>query len=473
MFKRLLVKFVIVFLAASLAGCASIGISDLFSGYAQQMQASRSAQFSGDFIKAESSISVLNQAHNNYGLNQLERGRLQFLANNWQASQKSFELAYREIEIQEAAAKIQLSKGVKKLGAVMSNDNAIAYEIPRYEQSMLHSYQALNYLYQGSLEGALVEVRRANLVQERALRENQAELYDAQDKMASKGVTNERLNSSYPSMNSTIGDLKNGFQNAYTFYLSGLLYEAAKQPNDAYIDYKRAIEIFPNNTYLQQDLLRLATKLGMYEDLAIFNKRFGKYRAKTDHNTGQVVVIYEQGIVNAKDEAKLNLPLFNKDTDMKFFSFALPVYRGGLAALTPLSIDIEGRNYQSQEIVRIQSLASKDLQENLAGLVTRQAIRLVAKEQVRKKMSKAGGDVGNILASLYNIASERADTRSWSSLPDSVQLMKMSVPLGKQQLAFSLAGKQQMIDVDIKSKGVTLINVTSMGSYVAYQTINL
>lgn len=310
-------------------------------------------------------------------------------------------------------------------------------------------------------------------MQELALKENQNELYDAQEKMASKGVSHERLNSSYPSMNSSIGDLKNGFQNAYTFYLSGLLYEAANQPNDAYIDYKRAIEIFPDNTYLQQDLLRLAAKLGMYEDLAIFNKRFGKYRAKTDHNTGQVVVIYEQGIVNAKDEAKLNLPLFNKDSDMKSFTFALPVYRGGLAALNPLSIDIEGRNYQSQEIVRLQSLAAKDLQDNLAGLVTRQAIRLVAKEQVRKKMSKAGGDVGNILASLYNIASEKADTRSWSSLPDSVQLMKMSVPIGKQQLAFSLVGKKQMIDVDIKSKGVTLINVTSMGRYVGYQTINL
>jgi len=473
MFKRLLVKFFIVLLFASLAGCTSIRITDLFSGYAQKMKAARSAQLSGDFVKAESSIDVLNQTHNNYGLSQLERGRLQFLANNWQASQKSFELAYHEIQKQETAAKVQISKGVKNFGAVISNDNAIAYGIPRYEQSMLHSYQALNYLYQGSLEGALVEVRRANLVQERALKENQAELHDAQEKMSTKGVNNEKLNSSYPSMDNIIGDLKNGFQNAYTFYLSGLLYEAAKQPNDAYIDYKRAIEIFPNNTYLQQDLLRLATKLGMYEDLALFKKKYGNYKEKTDNNTGQVVVIYEQGIVNAKDEAKLNLPLFNTRDDMQFFTFALPVYRGGLATLKPLSIDIEGKNYQSQEIVRLQSLASKDLEEHLAGLVTRQAIRIVAKEQVRKKMTKSGGDVGNILASLYNVASEKADTRSWSSLPDSVQLMRIDVPVGKQRLAFSIAGEKKMVDVDIKSTGITLINATSIGQYIAYQTINL
>ena len=291
--------------------------------------------------------------------------------------------------------------------------------------------------------------------------------------MASKGISNERLNSSYPSMSSTIGNLKNGFQNAYTFYLSGLLYEAANKPNDAYIDYKRAIEIFPENTYLQQDLLRLATKLGMYDDLARFKKRFGEHKAQNRNNTGQVVVIFEQGIINAKDEAKINLPIFNTSSDVKFFSFALPVYRGGLSVLTPLRIDIDDKNYQSQEIVRLQSLASKNLQDELSGLVTRQAIRLVAKEQMRQQMRKAGGDVGNILASLYNIASEKADTRSWSSLPDSVQLMRVNVPVGKQPLAFSLAGKTLMIDVDVKKTGFTLINVTSMGRYVAYQTINL
>jgi len=224
---------------------------------------------------------------------------------------------------------------------------------------------------------------------------------------------------------------------------------------------------------LQQDLLRLATKLGMYEDLALFKKKYGNYKEKTDNNTGQVVVIYEQGIVNAKDEAKLNLPLFNTRDDMQFFTFALPVYRGGLATLRPLSVDIEGKNYQSQEIVRLQSLASKDLEEHLAGLVTRQAIRIVAKEQVRKKMTKSGGDVGNILASLYNVASEKADTRSWSSLPDSVQLMRIDVPVGKQRLAFSIAGEKKMVDVDIKSTGITLINATSIGQYIAYQTINL
>jgi hypothetical protein len=449
-------------------------LGDLFSGYAQQMKATRNAQLKGDFTKAETSVPLVNPGHNNYALTQLEKGRLTFLANNWSNSQKNFETAYKQVQAQDEAAKIQISKGIEKVSAVVSNDNAIAYEIPRYEQGMLHTYQALNYLYQDSLEGAMVEIRRANLVQERALKENQDELYEAQKEMANKGVSPERLNAAYPSMNAMIGDLKNGFQNAYTFYLSGVMYEASNKPNDAYIDYKRALEIFPENKYLQQDVLRLATSLDMSDDLIQFEKRFGEYKVQVN-NKGQVIIILEQGIVNAKEEAKINLPIFNtsSSSNLKFFTFALPVFRGSLAPLSTLSVSIGEDNYQSEPIVRLQSLASKNLQDNLAGLVTRQVVRVIAKEQMRQQASKSGGDIGNILASLYNIASEKADTRSWSTLPDRVDILRMNLPAGKQQISLSIAGQAIPVDIDVKPDGITLINLTSIGRYTGYQSINL
>ncbi|MFT6900200.1 MAG: hypothetical protein ACJAXS_000362 [Colwellia sp.] len=463
-----------MFSVAMLVGCTSIGISDLFFGYSQQMQPSRLAQLKGEFVTAETSIVSVNKHHNNYGLSQLEKARLQFLANNWVASQKSFEIAYQQVQDQEQAAKIQISNGLQNVSAVVTNDNVIGYEIPSYEQGMLHSYQALNYLYQGRLEGALVEVRRANLVQENALKTNQAELYKAQEAMADKGVNANELNKNYPSMAGLIGEVKNSFQNAFTFYLSGLLYEAGKQPNDAYIDYKRAIEIYPNNTYLQQDVLRLAKKLGMHEDYARFEQKFGPYQAVNQENSGQIVVIFEQGIVSAKQEASLNLPVFNTRADFKFFTFALPVYRGRLSTLMPLNISLDEKSYLSQEIVRLQSLASKDLQEKLPGLVTRQAIRLIAKEQIRHNLSKSGGDVGNILASLYNIASEKADTRSWSSLPDNVQIMRINnIEAGHKKLVISFAGKKEVIDIEVTKNKTTLINFTAIGDYTGYQTINM
>jgi len=474
MLKRLPVKLCIMMSVALLVGCSSIGITDLFFGYSHQMKQSRAAQLRGEFVKAETSIIAVNSYHNNYALSQLEKARLQFLAGNWPASQKSFEKAYEQVSAQDQAAKVQISRGLKKASAVVTNDNAISYEVPSYEQGMLHSYQALNYLYQGSLEGALVEIRRANLVQERALETNQAELNEAQENMIDKGVNNNSLQKNYPSMENLIGEVKNSYQNAFTFYLSGLLYEAGKQPNDAYIDYKRAIEIYPNNTYLQQDVLRLAKQLGMFEDYASFEQKFGPYNANNKNNSSQVVVIFEQGIVNAKEEARLNLPIFDTHSDFKFFTFALPVYRGQLSRKMSLNININEKNYASQEIVRLQSLATKDLKDQLPGLVTRQAIRLIAKEQLRRNLKKSGGDVGNILASLYNVASERADTRSWSSLPDNVQIVRMqNLTAGHQTLLVSYAGKTETIEIDIAENSTTLINFTAIGDYTSYKAISL
>ena len=474
MLKRLSKKYCIVLLVAMLIGCSSIEINDLFFSYSQQMKQSRSAQLKGEFVKAQASVISVNSHHNNYGLSLLETARLQFLAKNWLVSQKSFELVYKQVQAQEQAAKIQLSSGLKKASAIVTNDNAIAYEIPSYEQSMLHSYQALNYLYQGNLESALVEVRRANLVQERALKTNETEIYKAQEAMEKKGIHSEQLSASYPSMDNLIGQVKNSVQNAYTFYLSGVLYEAGQQPNDAYIDYKRALEIYPNNTYLQQDVLRLAKKLSMFEELSYFEQQFGQYKTVNKKNTGQVIVIFEQGIVNSKEEVRLNLPIFNTHSPVKFFTFALPVYRGDLPMVTPFTISIDDKSYLSQVIVRLQSLATKDLQDQLPALVTRQVLRLVAKEQIRQKMKKSGGDVGNILASIYNIASEKADTRSWSSLPNNVQIISVpNIAVGHKKLAIAYAGKKEIVDIEVTQNRTTLINFTAIGGYTGYQTLNL
>ncbi|WP_068379289.1 COG3014 family protein, partial [Paraglaciecola hydrolytica] len=423
----------------------------------------------GDFKQAETLVDALSPANNNYSLSLLEKGRLHFLANDWQASQKAFNLASIKIAEDNAKAKIRLSRGLANATAMVSNDNVIAYDVPAYEQSMLHTYQALNYVYLGSLEKALVEIRRANLVQEQALEENAKQLQDAENDFNQKA-----LKQAYPSMDAMIGKLKNGFQNAYTFYLSGILYEAAGQPNDAYIDYKRALQIYPDNQFLQQDVLRLATSLDMLDDLARFTGKYGPY-TKPDNTaqSGEVVILLEQGIVNYKDELRVDLPIFTRRADMRFFSFSLPIYQGGLTNHKPLTAKVADNSYQSQEIVRLQSLATKQLQEQLPALVTRQALRVVAKEQLRSSMSKEGGDVGNILAGLYNLASEHADTRSWLSLPDGVQILRLSLPAGQHALTLNVGNKLLELDLEVRAKRITMINVTSIGSYQAYKTSNL
>jgi hypothetical protein len=458
---RHILKFALLTgLLVSMSACTTMGFTNVFSDYAEQLKNVRSAQLNGDFKAAAAMIEIPKPSQTNYALSILEKARLSFLANDWTQSRKEFNLVSDVLEQEAAKAKLRVSKGLANVTALVSSDNAITYDIPAYEQTMLHSYQALNYLFLGQMDGALVEVRRANLIQENALKEHQQDI--------DKGVESfdkEALNQAYPSMSAMIGDLKNGFQNAYTFYLSGLLYEAAKQPNDAYIDYKRALEIYPANHYLQQDVLRLATHLNMVDDVALYSAKYGEYKPAVIADSGELVIIVERGVIQAKQEVAISLPIFTSGYQARFFNFALPVYQGKLNQYPSLSVNINDERYTSEQIVRLQSLASKQLQEQVPALVTRQALRLVAKEQLRRTMSKEGGDIGNILATIYNMASEQADTRSWLTLPDEVQIIRIPLAAGKQQVKLVYGSKNETLDLDIKAKRITLINLTTIGQF--------
>ncbi|WP_019026723.1 COG3014 family protein [Colwellia piezophila] len=466
-----------------LTACASTSFSDLFSNYNKQMHGVKSAQQRGNFEQALTLIPQRDKGNVSYSLSLLEKGRLEYLANQHELSKQDFELVYKQVQQAEQAAKVQLSRGVENVAAVVSNDNAIRYDIPYYEQSMLHSYQALNYLSQNDLSGALVEIRRANLVQNKALKANQQAIFDSQKKMARKGVSPESLASKYPSMNTAIGEVKNGFQNAYTFYLSGVLYEAAGQANDAYIDYKKALEIYPHNVTVQQDVWRLANVLGMDNDIQLFKKRFSQDIAKGNSQgsankqspaaSGQLVVLVEQGIINSKQEVSIHLPIFTSHGDMRFYSLALPSYQNRLRQYSGLSLSYQGKHYQSQEIVRLQSLAAKQLQDEMPVIVTRQVVRIIAKEEIRKQISRKGGDIGNILAALYNVASEKADTRSWSTLPDSIHILRLDFAPGKHEVEMNINGNKRTVNFEIFEDRQTLVKLTAIGNYTHYQSLNL
>ena len=308
--------------------------------------------------------------------------------------------------------------------------------------------------------------------------------------MARKGVSPESLASKYPSMNTAIGQVKNGFQNAYTFYLSGVLYEAAGQANDAYIDYKKALEIYPHNITVQQDVWRLANRLDMDNDIQLFKKRFsdditqslskdmsqsiGKHNSQQAPTpNGQLVILVEQGIINSKQEVSIHLPIFTSHGDVRFYSVALPSYKNRLRQYSGLSLSYQGKQYQSQEIVRLQSLAAKQLQDEMPVIVTRQIVRVIAKEEIRQQMKRKGGDIGNILAAIYNVASEKADTRSWSTLPDSIHILRMDFAPGKHEVAMNINGNNRTVSFEIFADRQTLVKLTTIGNYTNAQSINL
>ncbi len=445
--------------ALLLSGCSTIGITDLFQDYATQLKPVRQAVSQNNIASAQQLLPSNSRGHSNYLLNQLETARLEFLAKQNSEANETFEAVYQNMEKKRQAAKVQLSAGLEQTNSLLTNDSVIGYEPAAYEMTMLHSYKALSYVFDKQIESALVEVRRANKVQEDALKDNQAVL-DEQAEKAAEG---------YPDMAELIGNVKNGFQNAFTFYLSGLLYEADKQFDDAYIDYKKALEINSENSYLQQTVLRLAKKQGFDQDFEEFSKRFGKLK-QTQANTGQVIVIAEQGLIPARQEFHLRLPIYTSRGDARFYSIAMPVYRDAPYAGSDKTVSLDGENLPLTPIVRLEALAAKTLKDQSAGRITRQVMRLVAKEKMRAELARSGGDVGNILANIYNIASEQADTRSWSTLPSQLSIAQHAMPAGQHALTVPGHGE---IDFTVSKQGLTLIFLTSINNYYDTHVVQL
>ena len=493
--KRLFVVCAVV----AMSGCATLQLNNLFQDYASQFQPVRTALVQGDIEGAKSKIKKAYAGDTNYQLSLVEQGRIAFLQGDIKQSRWWFEQSYQALEQERARAKLIVGRGVEQVNTLVTNDNAIAYQLPAYEQSMMHGYQALNYAFAHDLEGALVEVRRANHIQEAALAQHEQELISAEQEQGREGIDLNYLDNTMSALTSKAGQLKNGFQNAYTFYLSGILYEAAGQLNDAYIDYKKALEIFPENHYLQRDVLRLGSVLGMNNDLDVYREQLGKDNVEQVlHNientlaantaqTGQLVIVYEQALIEAKREQSVQLPIWTSGGDPRFYSVSVPSYVSSNhqsrysnqqhnqdSLSEPLKVNIGERELTAATIVNLQALVAKQLAESLPAIVSRQVLRLVAKEQVRRKLSKEGGDVGNILAGLYNLASERADTRSWLTLPGDVQIIRADIPVGEHRIATNQRSQLVApITVDITADKMTLVVISQVGQLWQVKQVQL
>lgn len=439
-----------------LSGCAT---SSLFTPYPVQI-----AEIKRDVeaLKFSKPLKTLDKKRKSKDktLYMLERGRISQLQGNADVSIKDFELAIRAEASADEKAKISASDTLAKGAALVSNDNAIPYRAASYERVMMHHYQAINYLMINDVEGAGVEVRRAALEQRDALERHHKALAKAEKQAREKkydpAADNALINQRFAAMYASAGDIKNSFQNAYTFYLSGLIYELIGEPNDAYIDYKKALEIFPENPVLQDDVLRLSRRLGFQEEYAIFSGKFKRKPESVKAGEGELVVLYEEGYVPVKED--VGIPLH---TIKNLHVVAFPVYRDLSRHKGELRLSGEnGTIGKTSLICDFRALAVKDLEEKMPGIIIRQVLRLIAKNSVRKTAEDQLGAAGAIAAIVFNVVSEQADRRSWLMLPRNAQILRVRLPVGTQILTVSAGnGEQNDITVNIQKDKLSILRV--------------
>ena len=349
----------------------------------------------------------------------------------------------------------------KEIGSLVTSDKLRPYPGTRYERLLSHYYRALNYVYQGQLDGALVECRGATALINYFKGEN--EKYDF-------------------------------FGTGFLAYLSGTLFEATGEWNNAYISYKQAAEYYQNASEktgvempndIGHSLVRLARKLGFTDEFERYQRQYGKPPLRLE-NTGELILFYESGYIPPKSEEALMFPILKKD-DVKDEKFA-PTLMGRegkvyedieLAYLLRVAIPTIGSHrphFAGIEVaagtVKANGVLVEDV-ENIAIetfnaqrpiILLRTLGRALLKYLAYREANKQHEALG-ILANLAGVVTEQADTRSWQTLPNQIFMVRMPLPAGTHTLNLSfldangrVSGRDSVPNIKINPNRITFWN---------------
>jgi hypothetical protein len=120
-------------------------------------------------------------------------------------------------------------------------------------------------------------------------------------------------------------------------------------------------------------------------------------------------------------------------------------------------------------------MAAKALQEKRVAMIARQIARGIAKAEIHHRSEKEGGALGSIVANIYNIITERADLRSWLSLPGSMQTSRIPVLAGNYSIMLRDAGTGAQVETSVlvEAGRKTILYVVSTGQRLHVRSVNI
>lgn len=262
---------------------------------------------------------------------------------------------------------------------------------------------------------------------------------------------------SFAQMAEVLAKTKSSVLNPYVVYVGGVIHEINGEFDDAYISYKKSLELMPSNPYLQREVVRMALKLDKSYDFdklkASYPTIWKQMKEKTlSEDVGKLVVIYEEGWTPQKQQVLITLGAV---------SIAYPVYKFKWEEPKPMLVSSSlGEIGMTYPICYMGSLALRALQEEAKWRIIRQAARVAIKGGVYAAgvtMTAAGPNdnvrmagIGvMIFSSIYNKLTENADLRCWMTLPENVQILVAELPSGVHKLDFAPQKTQSKLEKDV------------------------
>ncbi|MFT5819655.1 MAG: hypothetical protein ACI8ZM_000880 [Crocinitomix sp.] len=402
-------------IGVSISGCAT---------YHQKAQETEKALFAGNYTKAEETIKknkFLKRKRNEL-LYHLELGKVQNLRGEFVASNKSLNKADHMME--EYRSLFEMAIGVTINPAMQS------YKAEGHERILVHYYKALNYLQLGDIEEAIVEARRIDLSQ----------------------MVNE---------NAVGGKLKKYGKDPFGLMLMGMIYEADKDFNNAFIAYTNAKKIYDTDeTGLYHEQYPESLERDLVRTSAYAGRHYQSDLEKTNLPFGEAIIFWENGMAPIKQEKNLYFSLnedngnffftsdqihvpidynFGKDdedfdpSDIGMIRLALPYYIQRQNAVQSAYVTHNDKRKDLHLIEDISALAFQIERDNYFKELGKNLLRIALKKISELAAGKQNEIVGTAL-NIANVATEKADTRNWQSLPSQIHYVRIPLEEGMNNI---------------------------------------
>ncbi len=363
------------------------------------MERSRDLYYDGRYAESLRSLDglVKDSSPKSYFLLRLERGKVNLAAGNYDSAIVDFQKA--EERFLDIESTISPSEAV--LGMLV-NPTMGEYQPEPHEKIMISAYLLLAYWMKGDREGAFVERNR---------------LVERLDRYTGRLSDEERRTLDVP----------------FARYLAATMYEIEGRADDARIEYDALAKTSPEAVppMLDPNRREIVVFVEVGRAPVLVSTEIRGYLQKDDGNLAGF--FYLPG---AEGPQMFWLPGFmdlSLDRPGVLFTFAFPsiVPQPRLVHYAALVVDgVEAGEMKPLDDLEATAVAA--YRKDLGPTLIKAAFRTYLKTLAQTKLSK--GDTGKDLAfdALGKVLSavDRADTRSWQTLPAEIRMFRMECPPG-------------------------------------------
>ncbi len=456
-----LIKYIVlVVLLFTVSSCANNPLSSYKSNMDKPLQQLKE----GRLDLAESSVINSNQM-----LYYLEQATLLRLSDQYDKSNLNFTLAQKTIDDWISSYKNgTLGQVSDTLTASLINDRAVDYTPKDYEKVMLPTYKALNYIALSNLDDARVEITRMYNIEDiiqnyRAIEyakyeEDNSANFTTTAQYASLDQIKDENQAIFTNIDSPqVLALKNGYQNAFSHYLAGFLFEALAEPSLARPGYLKALQLNPSNNLIKQSISNI-------------DKNQLVNQSSTD-----LLIVEELG--HAPQLKSVAIPVTfmtsaKQNSCIHAVTIAFPSLVPDNETIEAANISVDNKMQQPLLFTDFNLMAARYLHDNLPNIFLHNILRVSKDMALQQSSCGSGGSIAGLLATVSGIVLGAADERTWATLPSKIYVTRVRLSRGKHTIQVYNSGIIRSISVDL-TKSYAVLGVRVIGSAIYFSSEQL